>query len=314
MSPGSNKVRASFVFTPWEGRRLIGKAVAAMPVVRNAYANGEMIIAHGSTNVFVAEEVMGEVPHKPFYLSGQVINNVLCQTQPEEKPPIIHLVKGKLTPPAPRMDEMLRNFDSTSVFIKGGNAVDPEFNAGVFCAHPGAGTIGFAMGIVSARGSQLIIPIGLEKLVPSVTVAARHMGQDTFYYHSGQRTGMMPVTNGTIVTEVQALKILFDIDDVTHVGGGGAMGSEGSVVLVAEAEKDKIDAAVALYESIKGEPPLRTLKAYCAGCIPTTPSLDASPDEQKQAHLKKHCLYEGIEEADLPAFFTPRTEPITRNR
>lgn len=64
------KVRASFVFTPWEGCRIIGKAVAALPGVQNAKANGEMIIAHGSTNVFVAEEVMGEVPIKQFYLSG----------------------------------------------------------------------------------------------------------------------------------------------------------------------------------------------------------------------------------------------------
>ena len=93
------KLRASFVFTPWEGRRIIGKAVAALPVVKNAYENTEMIIAHGSTNVFVAEEIMGNVPNKEFYLSGQVINNVLCQTQPEEKPPIIRLVKGKLMPP-----------------------------------------------------------------------------------------------------------------------------------------------------------------------------------------------------------------------
>lgn len=309
-----SKLRASFVFTPWEGRRIIGKAVAALPVVQNAYKNTEMIIAHGSTNVFVAEEIMGSVPNKEFYLSGQVINNVLCQTQPEEKPPIIRLVKGKLMPPSGMMDEMLRNFDDKCVFIKGGNAVDPDFNAGVFCAHPGCGTIGFAMGIMMARGAKLIIPLGLEKLVPSVTESARHMGQDTFYYHSGQRVGMMPVTNAIVITEVQAFKILFDIDDVTHVGGGGAMGSEGSVVLVAEAEKEKIDAAVELYESIKGEKPLRTLKAYCEGCIPTTPATDASPDAQYQAHPKKHCLYEGLKESELPDFFTPRTEPITRNR
>lgn len=307
-------LRASFVFTPWEGRRLIGKAVAALPEVRNAYENTEMIIAHGSTNVFVAEEIMGEVPHKQYFLSGQVINHVLCQTQPQEKPPIIHLVKGKLTPPAPMMDQMLRNFDDKCVFIKGGNAVDPDFNAGVFCAHPGCGTIGFAMGIMMARGAKLIIPIGLEKLVPSITESARHMGQDTFYYHAGQRVGMMPVTNATVVTEVQALKILFGIEHVTHVGGGGAMGSEGSVVLVAEAEKDKLDRAIELYESIKGEPPLRTLKAYCAGCIPTTPSMDKSPEEQYEAHPKKHCLYEGLEESELPSFFVPRTEPIVNNR
>lgn len=89
------------------------------------------------------------------------------------------------------MDERLRNFDSTSVFIKGRNAVDPHFNAGIFCVQPGCGTIGFAIGIVAARGSRLIIPIGLEKLVPSVTDAARRMGRDTFHYHSGQRVGMI---------------------------------------------------------------------------------------------------------------------------
>ena len=94
----------------------------------------------------------------------------------------------------------------------------------------------------------------------------------------------------------------------------GLVAPEGSVVLVAEAEKAKIDAAVELYESIKGEPPLRTLKAYCEGCIPTTPAMDASPDEQHEAHLKKHCLYEGLKETKLPDFFKPRTEPITQNR
>src|SRR3546814_8535850 len=110
------------------------------------------------------------------------------------------------------------------------------------------------------------------------------MGQDTFYYHAGQRVGMMPVTNAIVVTEVQALQILFGIENVTHVGGGGAMGSEGSVVLVAEAEKEKIDRAVALYESIKGETPLSTLKAYCEGCIPTTPSIDRKSTRLNSSH------------------------------
>ena len=31
-----SKVRASFVFTPWEGRRIIGKADAALPAEQNA--------------------------------------------------------------------------------------------------------------------------------------------------------------------------------------------------------------------------------------------------------------------------------------
>lgn len=307
------KVRGSFVFTPWESRRLIGKAVAALPEVQLAYKEAEMIIAHGSTNVFVAEELMGYCPQKNYYLSGQVINSVLCQTHPSEKPPMIKLVKGELTPPAPTMDATLRNFDERCVFIKGGNAVDFDFNAGVFCAHPGAGTIGFAYGLLSARGSHLIVPIGLEKLIPSVPRAARYMGQDTFYYHAGQRTGMLPLVNATVVTEIQAFDILFGVEAI-HVGGGGAMGSEGSVVLVAETEQAHMDEIVKVYESIKGEKPLRTLKAICETCIPTTPSIDLSPEEQGKTKHKKHCLFEGIKEEDLPHFFTPRTEPVVKNR
>lgn len=306
-------VRASFVFNPWESRRLIGKAVAALPEVQTAYKEAEMIIAHGSTNVFVAEELIGYCPQKNYYLSGQVINSVLCQTHPDEKPPMIKLVKGELVPPAPMMDETLRNFDDRCVFIKGGNAVDFDFNAGIFCAHPGAGTIGFAYGTLSARGSHLIIPIGLEKLVPSVTRAARYMGQDTFYYHAGQRTGMMPLTNATVITEIQAFDILFGIEAI-HVGGGGAMGSEGSVVLVAEAEQGHMDDVVKIYEAIKGEKPLRTLKALCETCIPTTPSIDLTPEEQAKLTHKKHCMFEGLKETELPDFFTPRTEAVVKNR
>jgi hypothetical protein len=294
-------------------RRLIGKAVAALPAVQLAYREAEMIIAHGSTNVFVAEELMGYCPQKNHYLSGQVINSVLCQTHPAEKPPMIRLVKGELVAPAPTMDATLRNFDERCVFIKGGNAVDFDFNAGVFCAHPGAGTIGFAYGILSARGSHLIVPIGLEKLVPSVTRAARYMGQDTFYYHAGQRTGMIPLTNVTVVTEIQAFDILFGLEAI-YVGGGGATGSEGSVVLVAEAERDRMDEVVRVYEKIEGEKPLLTLKAICENCIPTTPAIDLPPEEQARFKHKKHCVFEGLKESELPHFFTPRTEPVVKNR
>ena len=307
------KVRASFVFTPWESRRLIGRAVAALPEVQLAYKEAEIIIAHGSTNVFVAEELMGYCPQKNYFLSGQVINSVLCQTHPSEKPPMIKLVNGELVLPEPMMDATLRNFDDRCVFIKGGNAVDYDFNAGVFCAHPGAGTIGFAYGMLCARGSHLIVPIGLEKLVPSVPRAARYMGQDTFYYHAGQRTGMIPLTNATVITEIQAFDILFGLEAI-HVGGGGAMGSEGSVVLVAESEQAHMDEVVKIYESIKGEKPLRTLKAICETCIPTTPSIDLSPEEQGKLQHKKHCIFEGMKEEDLPNYFIPRTEPVVKNR
>lgn len=298
-------MRAVLAFTPAESKRLIAKGVAAMPQVRRALAEGEIVVAHGSTNVYVAEELLGHCPRREQFLSGQVMNGVLCQTAPEEKPPIIRLVRGEPHGPKPTMEATLREFGSTGVFIKGANAVDPDGNAGVFCAHPEGGTIGFAYGIISARGLQFVVPVGLEKLVPSVPAAARLLGQETLYYQSGLQVGMLTITNGIVVTEIQALRILFDLAAV-HVGGGGLNGSEGTVVVAVEGEKAALDRAIELYERIKGEPPLAPQKAFCFTCLPTSPSLLQSKAEQFAGDRRRHCLYQGRREDELPGYFKRR--------
>ncbi len=296
---------AALAFTPPESKRLIAKGVAAMPAVQSALSSGEVVIAHGTTDVYVAEELLGCCPQREQFISGQVINGVLCQTSPEEKPPIIRVVRGQLEGPMPTMEETLRNFTASDVFIKGANAVDPYGNAGVLCAHPLGGTIGFAYGIISARGLQLIVPVGLEKLVPSVPEAARHLGQDKLYYHSGLKVGMLTITNGIVITEIQALQILFNVKAV-HVSSGGVNGSEGVVVIAIEGEKAELDRAINFYEGLKGEPPLQSQKAFCLACLPTTPSMTKTKAEQFSGNEKRHCIYQGSTEDELPDFFGRR--------
>jgi hypothetical protein len=294
-------MRALFVFTPHESKRFIAKAVAQLPEVKKAKIKGEIVIGHGSTNVYVAEEILGECPKKDKFLSGQIIHGILCVTQAEEKPPMIMIRKGKQVLPKLTMEETLMNFDAGSVFIKGANAVDPEGNAGVFVAHPSGGTIGYAYGILSARGCHLIVPVGLEKMIPSVPKAAKRCGQSTFHYSQGIRIGMVPMVNARVITEVEAFQVLFDLE-ATHIGGGGVRGSEGSVVLVTEGEKKKINKAIRLIESIKGEPPLQPKKSLCINCLPTTPSLLVSAKDQFVGRKIKHCMYRGKKEEDLPLF------------
>jgi len=299
-------LRAAFAFTPSESKRLIGRAVAAMPMVRAALADDLVVIAHGSTNVFVAEEIIGAMPRpRGTFLSGQIFNGVMCQTEPSEKGPMLVLRRGELIAPKPSMGQVLDDGGPGAVFIKGANAVDADGNAGVFCAHPGCGTIGFAYGYISGRGVKLIVPVGLEKLVPSVPKAARQLGHDNLYYQTGFQIGMMPLVNATVVTEIVAFKLLFGLDAV-HVGGGGVSGSEGTVVLVATGEKETLDRAIAAIESIKGEPPLATMKAACATCVPTTPALLTTAAEQAPKEPKISCIFQGRREADLPATYQRR--------
>jgi hypothetical protein len=47
-----------FVVTPSAGKRLIAKALASHPAVSDALKNGTVVIVAGTTNGYVAEEVL----------------------------------------------------------------------------------------------------------------------------------------------------------------------------------------------------------------------------------------------------------------
>jgi len=290
-------MRALFVLTPTESKRFIAKAVAQLAEVKRAQADGEIAIGHGSTNVYVAEELFGECTSRDRYLSGLVVNRILCVTQAEEKPALMVWRKGVLHAPGATMAETLKDFGADSVFIKGANALDPQGNVGVFVANPAGGTIGWSYGILAARGCRLIVPVGLEKLVPSVRDAARVCGQDSLYYCQGIRVGMIPIMNATVVTEIDAFRILFGLPAV-HVGGGGIKESQGSVVLIAEGERNQLDCAIALVESIKGEPSLQPKKSACTNCVPTVMILN---DDGVRKEVK-YCMYQGLTDPELPKY------------
>ena len=104
-----------FVLTPAESKRLIGKAVANLEEVKKAKTDDQILIGHGSTNVYVAEEILGReklraIMNRNAYLSGVITRGTLCTTLGDEKPPILILNRGVPIPPAPTMSEMLRHF------------------------------------------------------------------------------------------------------------------------------------------------------------------------------------------------------------
>ncbi len=300
-------MRALFVLTPAESKRLIGKAVAEIEEIKRAKEHAKILIGHGSTNVCVAEEILGrekvaELMNPDSYLSGVILRGILCTTLGEEKPPILVLHRGVLEPPAFTMAELLRDFGRDSVFIKGANAVDPEGNAGVFMAHQEGGTIGWAIGTILARGIRLIVPVGLEKLIPSVKKAVTLCGSQTLDYCQGLRVGLMPLSGAKVITEIQALEILAGVETY-HVASGGCTGSEGAVTLVAEGDTEAMEKAIQIIESIKGEPPLHPRKGICLTCVPVSP---AQPKDYKHNELLLRCSHQGKSEEEIPPYLRNR--------
>jgi hypothetical protein len=224
-----------------------------------ALRQGLVIIARGTTNAFVAEEITGiKIASKSDeYSRGCIVHGELrVNVKPAVELAIVNdfvLRNGKIQQVRPK--DAVKEFTANDVFIKGANAVDSTGAAGVLTAGNEGGTIGSALPVLVARGSHLIVPAGLEKLIPSVTAAIQKCSVLRFKFSNGRHCALFPRINGKAVTEVQALKILTGVD-ATLVASGGIGGSEGSVVLSLGGSDAAIDAAFGLIESIKGEPSL----------------------------------------------------------
>ena len=253
--PDQKQISALVVLNPAESRRLLAKATVALPEVQNAYKNGIIIIARGITNAYVSEELFGvSVEPKAGQTAGMVCNGI-TNANSGRSPCHWHVIKqGKVAEGADPNAEIL-NFGPDDVFIKGANAVDQEGNAGILTSSAKGGTIGVAWPIVTPRSSHLIIPVGLEKLVPSVIEAAKHSGIYHFKYSMGLPAKLSPVLLGKVVTEIQALAVLTGVK-AYHLASGGVGGSEGAVVLALEGDEKTVEKAFELVKSIKGEPPV----------------------------------------------------------
>jgi len=273
-------MQALFTLTSSESKRLLGKAVAALPEVQQAKKNGYLVVARGSTNAFVIEEIMNKKMDKERYIAGQIIKGVLCVLGPDErnKPVIFHKGEVEALEPGSVMDKLVPG----DILIKGANAVDPFGNVGVLMAGPGGGTMGQFYMALKAQGVATIYAVGLEKLIPSVEDAAQYGGKLMLGRTIGCRVGMACVADGRVVTEIEAIDILFGLKAV-HYASGGWGGAEGSVSLIVEGKEDEVNRCLDLIEGIKGELPLPVVKSPCKTC--------GAP-----------CSFKGKDVEELPAY------------
>lgn len=273
-------MRALFTLTPTESKRLIAKGTVKFEAVQNAKREGLIVISWGSTCAYVAEELLRGDIRKEKYIAGLIICGVTCETPPKERPPIIVLEKGK--PIELPFKEALSRFTAGDVYIKGANAIDSSGVTGVLMTSRFGGTIGTAIGFVVSSGAKLVVPIGLEKMIPSVPEAARHCGIDTIEYSIGSAPGLMPIMNAEVITEARALNILACVKAIP-IASGGQAGSQGSVVIVVEGDKEDVEKALKIVNSIKGEKPLDARKRDCETC-------------------HNNCTFKGLKADSLPPY------------
>ncbi|MHB9133390.1 MAG: hypothetical protein ACYDBB_20170 [Armatimonadota bacterium] len=252
-------MQASIVLTVAQGKRLIAKAVAQLPQVQRALADGIVAIGRGTTNAYVAEEILRTTLQKGDYVAGRTTPaNVPGESIGTGKNiPDIVIKHGQRVEGATVVGSV-EEMGVGDVFIKGGNALNYEQQlVGVLMGHPMGGTIGSTYGALVARKTQIVIPIGLEKLVFEDINAlsdASRLGQA---HLNSPVVSLFPFT-GLIVTEIEALDILCDVE-ARLLSAGGVAGAEGALWLLLDGEEAAIDRALALYEELKSEPNIQIL-------------------------------------------------------
>jgi hypothetical protein len=272
-------MKAVFTLVPSESRRLIAKGVAAMKAIKNAREKGYTIIGGGTTNAYVAEEILGvNIRHETF-TAGTSSHRLLCVTDADKRTPFpIILFKGERSDKT--IPQALADFHKETVIIKGANAIDPSGKVAVVSSGFDGGTMGATLGTAVSQGLKYIVPIGLEKLVPSVEDSCAWTGAKTIDYSMGAEFGMFIIPNALVVTELEALRILTGVN-AKHVASGGIGASAGSVVIVVEGAQEDVKKAISLVEGIKGEPAVPGFKGTCKAC-------------------RYQCTFAGKELSDLP--------------
>jgi len=245
-------VQAQIVLTVSESKRLIAKGVAKMPIVREALKNGIVIICKGTTNTYVAEEILGKkIAHGAYVLGRTYPEKGGKRLRSVESIGEVVLVKGKHRDDL-SLAEAVRMLKPGDVVIKGANALDYENKlAAVIVGSSSAGTTGKILPYVGARKAHLVIPVGLEKLVAGSPIdIVKKMREPT---ESLNDIPSMFLLTGHIVTELEALKLLADIS-AFQAAAGGVGGAEGSVRLICRGPRRKVQNALNLAEQIQGEP------------------------------------------------------------
>ena len=246
-------VQAQVVLTVAEGKRLIAKAIPQMPIVKQALENGMVVVARGTTNTYVAEELLDrKIPHGAFVAGRTYPEKNAKKLKDAEPMREIVLVKGQLREDL-SLDQAVRKLKPGDVVIKGANALDHDRKlAAVVAASADGGTTGTILPYLGARKAHLVIPVGLEKQVAGDVVdIARKMRQPVKSLNWVPTMFLLP---GEVFTELEAIELLTGVQ-VFQAAAGGIGGAEGSMRLVLRGSRSKVEAALELIEQVHGEPP-----------------------------------------------------------
>jgi hypothetical protein len=239
------------VLSPSMGKRLIGKGMLAHPSIQRVLQHGRLVIVAGSTNGYVAEEVLRSINQVEGFSRTGFRRGIT--TSPITNPPRIDfpgdvVIGDGVWQKGLTVQEVAEDLVTGDVVLKGANALDRHGQAAVQIGHPKGGAILSVMPAIIGRRVELIVPVGLEKrVIDDINdLVLKVLAIDT----EGPRLTPLP---GKTFTEIDAIRLLTGAE-ATLIAAGGIYGAEGASWLGISGAMEQVDAAMELLQSISAEP------------------------------------------------------------
>ncbi len=240
-----------FCVTPAMGKRLIGQAMVQHPAIQNALQNGALLIIAGTTNGYVAQEILQSLgqaqgfSREGFRRGMTTAHGAKVKAEPERDV----LISGGQWQKGRTIYDTADELQEGDVILKGANAFDVHGQAAVHIGHPKGGTILAALTAVLGRRVHLIVPVGLEKRVFGDVNALAQLCNAP----GAKGLRLMPM-QGEVFTELEAIELLTGAEAIL-LAAGGVYGAEGATWLGIDGTQEQIQAAAELIKSVRDEPP-----------------------------------------------------------
>jgi hypothetical protein len=270
------KMRVQVTLTVNESKRIIAKGVAKLPVVKRALRSGKIFLKGGTTVSCVCEELAG----KPLEISGRIVpNGTKAGRFKSGKFHCALIERGELLDVYETLENTIENLGAEDVAVIGANAIDVYGNAAMMYGSPLGSKPGRIISGLMAEICNIIVPAGLEKLVPgSIAESIVKSGRKHIDRSMGMAVGLTPVI-GTIITEKDAVPLLGDVT-CTVIGRGGILGAEGATTMIIEGNERQVENVFQIILSVKGAK-ISGIPESLPECIPT--------DERCKSH--RACMY-----------------------
>lgn len=241
-----------FCVTTAMGKRLIGKGMVVHPDIRRVLREGKLVIIAGTTNGYVAEEILNSLGQAAGFSRRSFRRGMTIAPRAqaiERDFPGDVVIEGGVWQKGRTIFDVVDDLGARDVILKGANAFDFHGHPAVQIGHPKGGTILAALPAVIGRRVKLLVPVGLEKRVlEDVSVLAERCNAPGA---EGPRLLPMP---GNIFTELDAIRLITGCE-ASLIAAGGVLGAEGSSWLGITGTEEQIESATRLIESVSGEPP-----------------------------------------------------------